>query len=159
VRVARRKGAALVIVLSILFILGILTSTLVAHLAATLRIIETKRNRVKAFHIAEGGIQKALWELARNPDYQGEAETALGSGFFTVRFEKIKGEMNSLCIISTGRLDKVDARHPQQTISAVVEIGPAHPARIGTAGEERSPVTIKIRRFEMRPWRPLRAKS
>jgi len=120
----RQKGIALVVVLSILFTLSILASTLVAQLAATLRVIEAKRNRVKVFHIAEGGIHKALWELARNPDYQGEAATALGNGFFTVTLEKIKGETNTLRIISTGRLDQVDARHPKQTISVVVKVAP-----------------------------------
>jgi Tfp pilus assembly protein PilX len=125
----RRKGAALVIVLSILFTLSILASTLVAHLAATLKVIEAKRNRVKAFHIAEGGIHKALWELAHNPHYHGEAETALGGGFFTVRVEPNRNETNTLRIISTGRLDQVDARHPKQTIAVVVKVAPEGTSR------------------------------
>ena len=137
-KLEREKGAALVLVLLVLTTLGILTSAFVAQLGATLRMIEANRNRARAFYIAEGGIQKVLWELARNPDYQGEASTALGGGFFTVRLEKTKGETNRLRIISTGRLEKIDARHPKQTISVVVEIRP----------EEPGLAAIQIRRFE-----------
>jgi hypothetical protein len=57
-----------------------------------------------ALYVADGGVEKALWEINRTVGYSGESDTSLGSGTFSVAVSTPGGNPNQREIISSGVL-------------------------------------------------------
>jgi type II secretory pathway component PulK len=71
--------------LILLSVLLILAGGLSSNLIRAYSMRRKDHLQAKAFHIAEGGLHKALWELSSSSaDYAGEKETSLGEGSFRI---------------------------------------------------------------------------
>ena len=97
-----QKGMAVIVALVITVVLV----TLVLALSATVHYhrnwFRKSSYATRAFHLAEAGIDKALFELSEEGrEYRGEEETSLGEGNFTVTVEE-KGEV--IIIESKGKI-------------------------------------------------------
>ncbi len=55
-------------------------------------------------YIAEGGMQKAMWELNRNNSYTGETDSSLGKGNYTITVNTPAGHANQREIIVLGKI-------------------------------------------------------
>ena len=97
-------GYALVAVL-----IGLSVVTLAAGIALryllNLRAGHVSRHRaISAFHLAEGGIAKARWELARgNASYRGERSLEIGKGAVDVEVQPTGGA-GGYAVTATGRI-------------------------------------------------------
>lgn len=101
-RARAEKGMAVIVALVITVVLV----TLVLALCTTVRYhsnwFRKSSYTTRTFHLAEAGIDKALFELSEEGrEYRGEKETSLGEGSFTVTVEE-KGEV--IIIESRGKI-------------------------------------------------------
>ena len=115
-----KRGSATLIADIFLSILLTLTAALASHLIRAISVSKKDYQRAKAFHIAEGGLHKALWELSHSTDYAGEKETSLGEGAFTIEVLSVDGEMNKRIITSTGCT--FHTKSPRVRLRAIVRL-------------------------------------
>lgn len=78
-----KKGLVLSLVLIFLLILVLIATTFIVLANNEIRIARQQTDSLKAFFLAEAGIEKALFELPRNTNYTGEQDT-LGEGVYDV---------------------------------------------------------------------------
>lgn len=78
-----KKGFILSLVLIFLLILVLIATTFIVLTNNEIRIARQQTDSLRAFYLAEAGIEKALFELAGNRDYTGEKNT-LGEGVYDV---------------------------------------------------------------------------
>ncbi len=79
------RGAAMLLALASLAIMGIALSATLTWFHATLKYTSTSDARLACSHIAEAGLDKALAEIqSGNRAYTGETNTPIGDGTFSV---------------------------------------------------------------------------
>lgn len=107
VSVPSDKGSTFVFVALMVVILVIIGGTL----SFLSQYEATKKNKSKkeseALYIADGGIEKAIWEINRNKEYAGEQNTQLGTGSYTVAVSTPPGNPAQRQIISLGEINNV----------------------------------------------------
>jgi len=87
-RGANDEGMALYLVIGFLAALMIASGAFFTLLHRTIDHAHAADRHQVCLHIAEGGLDKALAELRARPgSYDGEEETPLGRGLFTVQLE------------------------------------------------------------------------
>lgn len=79
VRRANQKGVFLISSYLVLSVLGTFSLALFLKEAALYRATQRAENRIKAFHMAESGIDRAIVQLSDNLSYAGDGYTALGN--------------------------------------------------------------------------------
>lgn len=122
--VSNERGSATLLAVIFLSVLLTLTVALGSIIGRAYSMSGKGCLRAKAFHIAEGGLHKAMWKLSRSPaDYAGEKETLLGEGAFTVEVSSLEGEPGRRIITSSGRAS--DERSPRVKLKAVVRLRPS----------------------------------
>jgi len=84
VRGRQERGAALVLALLLIIILGIGAAASWRHMHVTLKRGETVANDEAALQLADAGVNRAAAMLSADPAYRGEERTPLGDGFYTV---------------------------------------------------------------------------
>ena len=83
-----RRGSALVLALGYLALVSVLAAAFVGYLARTATAATRMERKQACFHLAEAGLDKALAYLRVDPAaYDGEQDTPLGDGRFTVTVE------------------------------------------------------------------------
>ena len=75
---------------------------------------------VSAFHAAEAGITKGLWELNKNGEYKGETYTKLDSASFSVEVRPLGDKFE---ITSTGYAAGKNEPKARQTVKATAKKG------------------------------------
>ncbi len=95
-----------------------LSAVLVSYVTLYARTERQSVNDAAALALAEGGIDKAVYELNQNPSYAGESNTALGGGVFTVVVSTV--DTNTKAITATGYVP--DSVHPSATKTVKVHI-------------------------------------
>ncbi|MBI5210809.1 MAG: hypothetical protein HY927_12635 [Elusimicrobia bacterium] len=101
----------------ITFCWTMMAATLVM-LARQHRSMTRLRLTTAALHLAEGGVEKALWELSRgNASYAGEADTGLDIGTFSV---EVAREGDQAAITATGHIPGRRRPAASQTVRVVV---------------------------------------
>lgn len=83
------RGFALVIALAYLLFLSLFAAAFLRTVRLNLADAFNDEARIEAASLARAGVEKAIAELRRAPDYRGEEDTALGDGRFTVRVEPL----------------------------------------------------------------------
>ena len=100
------RGAAMLLALATLAIMGIALSATLSWFHATFNYTSFHQARQACSHIAEAGLDKALAELqAGNHAYAGEPDTPLGDGSFSVAIAPA-ARPGWLAIQSTGKLPR-----------------------------------------------------
>ncbi len=75
-----------------------------------------------AFNLAEAGVEKALYELSKSEsNYQGETETLLGNGTFSVSLKPLDSA-GQVEILSTGTVEGARFLKVEKKIRVVVQI-------------------------------------
>jgi hypothetical protein len=97
------KGNAIVFAVVVIFIIFIIGASLVFLSENETRRSVKSNKQNAALYIADGGIEKAMWELNQATGYTGEANSVLGDGKFTVTISTPAGNPNQREIISTGQ--------------------------------------------------------
>jgi len=80
-RAHQRQGYALIAVLTALVVVTLATAVMLTYLIGMRTMHKRRARQIAAFHIAEAGLAKARWEIARgNLGYAGEQDMAFGKG-------------------------------------------------------------------------------
>ena len=132
--VTSKRGSATLLAIIFLSVLVTLAGALTSNLIRAYSMRGKDYLQAKAFHIAEGGLHKALWELSHSSkSYAGEKETSLGEGAFTIEVVGLEGKPLKRIVRSTGYT--FDTRSPRVTLRALV--------RLKASGLVRSSVVIE----------------
>jgi len=122
------KGIALVLALILLVVLSVLAVGMVFLSRYETRFSVKERLSDSALYIADGGVEFAINELQKDPNYQGsEAHSVGNAGQFTVSVSTQGLPANHYAITSTGFVP--DAANPKEmrTVTCVVNIVPGTP--------------------------------
>lgn len=84
-----QKGQIIVIGLVFFAILILLASAILGFILNYMKSERQNIAKVQALQLTEAGIDKAAYELNRDPGYTGETNTVLGSGSFTVTVTEV----------------------------------------------------------------------
>lgn len=90
-----------IVIIMIIFIIG--ASLVFLSENETNKSVQSNKQNA-ALYIADGGIEKAIWELNHNTDYSGESNILLGNGKFTVTVSTPAGLPNQRALVSTGQI-------------------------------------------------------
>jgi type II secretory pathway pseudopilin PulG len=93
---AKNKGYLLLMSLIFLAIFFVILSTMVSSLVSYTAVTNHAVASSQALELAEGAIDKAIYQLNQNPNYAGESNTALGSGTFSVSVSTIDSGTKSV---------------------------------------------------------------
>ncbi len=139
----RKKGVTLVISFFVIVILLILAAVFASRYIGEARVAEIQRKSTQAFAVAEGGLERALFELKKdfdnNPSAPSWADgdingiacgpdttnfyafplmaTVLGNGSYTLALKNIAGRDNHIWVESTGTVENVS-----KTIRAYIAV-------------------------------------
>lgn len=129
-----KKGIALIIVYLLIVVLTILGSALVSQNISEIRIAQRERDAVRAFHIAEAGLEQAFFDLKQDfisdaswrdsningyavgPDYSdfysfyGAGAISFGNGSYIVELKNVSGKDDEIWVKSTGSYSSVTAK-------------------------------------------------
>ena len=142
-----RGGFALIVVLVMMIVMTSLMLVLNAHLVRARRRVVSAAWTARAFALAEAGMNKALWHISRGDDrYEGEENTRLGSGYFTVLVRDLPGKVDYKEITSAGSLEPIGS-HPGHLPDASSPGPPSRPiervrvvVRVVPAGAAEGPL-------------------
>ena len=116
-----KRGSATLLAIIFLSVLVTLAGALTTNLMRAYSLRGKDCLQAKAFHIAEGGLHKALWELSRSSEsYAGEKETSLGEGAFTIEILPLEGKRHKRIVTSTGYTSHPSS--PRVTLKALVRL-------------------------------------
>ena len=121
---SNNRGMALFMALCLLVVMGGLASIFVLNITYTLSFFHKQLKSQTAFNLAEAGIESAIWNLSRpKSEYQGEKDTGLGEGTFTVTVEKSETGAGHVKVISRGFYP--DSVNPKSecTLMAILDAG------------------------------------
>lgn len=106
-KVPNNRGSSLIMIALLIMLILIIGGSLVFISQNELTKKTKSKKELEALYIADGGIEKALWEINRNEDYAGEENVLLGSGLYTVTVSTPGGMPNQREIISTATVNTV----------------------------------------------------
>lgn len=129
-----QKGIALLAVMVFVILMTTLVLSLLTMTGDEQKLSTLQTASTKAFYICEGGIEKAQWYLAEDPDFRTDALTELlGGGEYKITVTDFGDKVK---IISIGRIDQGKFSRGQRTIEVVMtHPSLAFPYAIMTTGE------------------------
>lgn len=83
------RGYLLIFAIVFMAIMMTLSVGVIGYARVNLLAVQQTDGRQQALHLAEAGIDKAIYELNQNANYLGEANTSLGLGSFTISVSTI----------------------------------------------------------------------
>jgi len=124
----------MIFVLLFVILLGVVTTLFVFSVSRTAIIVSRSERALRAFHLAEAGLEKAIWELRRRgSEYTGEAQTPFENGTFSVTVSCTDPDRSVYEVVSRGVVP-ASRRGPSRVVSATVRVS-------GSAGKRRIHVT------------------
>lgn len=112
------KGNTLIVALFLALAIWLLFIGALNTIASQYKKNTQYRLNTSAFHVAEAGITKGIWELNKNFKYSGDVETKLENGSFEIKIIQREG----ICILSsTGYVPNTENIKAKQTIEAIIE--------------------------------------
>ena len=118
------QGSALIMAVVLIGVMSIGSAALWRYLHTTLREQTRNARTDTTQHLAEAGLEKALAILRTNRAYEGEQDTPLGEGTFSVVVER-PGATDTYRILSTGKLEDDDIVRATQTLIGDVTLDAA----------------------------------
>jgi len=123
-RTAREKGTALLAVLILIMLLGAFASALMSSVHGLRKVQRHAWQRAACDAAARAGIERALWELERDPDFQkGDGQVAGATYEVTsVQPEEAPADRE---VIASGSVEIQDGRQMTRTIRVRIRISPS----------------------------------
>lgn len=115
----RERGAALILALGYLTVITFLAAGFLGMVRYAMDASAERQRAARAMALAEAGLDKAVAELRVSPDYEGEQDTPLGSGRFSVRVERAGGQ-GSYRVVAEGLTEPAFAKSAHARIEAAV---------------------------------------
>lgn len=113
-KLIRGRQGSIFVVASVLITLAWLGLAMtILMVAGRYRDASRLRLTSASLHLAEAGVEKALWELSRNPGYQGEEDTSLDIGTFSV---EVRPESGGVAVVATGFIPNRHAPQARGTV-------------------------------------------
>ncbi|MDD5259859.1 MAG: hypothetical protein PHD29_07815 [bacterium] len=104
IETSNKKGNAIIFATVIVFIVFFIGISLLFLSENEVKKAVRSNLQNATFYIAEGGTQKALWELNHDSSYAGESYSTLGKGTYTITVNTPAGQPNQREIIVLGRI-------------------------------------------------------
>ncbi len=82
-----QRGALLISSYLVLAVLGVFSIALYSHEFTAIRSYERAQNLVRAFHLAESGVDLAITQLRQNSSYKGQDYAGFGKGGYEVKVQ------------------------------------------------------------------------
>ncbi len=82
--ISERRGYLLIFAIVFMAIMMTLSVSIISYAQVNLTAVKQTDARQEALHLAEAGIDKAIYELNQNANYSGENDTVFGAGTFDV---------------------------------------------------------------------------
>ena len=82
-KLTHKNGTAIIVAMTFIAIIALLATATISYLAVGLKTTKLSIRKQKTLNIAEAGIEKAIAELRKNPDFQGEQNIPFDLGTFT----------------------------------------------------------------------------
>jgi Tfp pilus assembly protein PilX len=98
-----QRGVAVLYVLVLIILLAIVSTTVFAAAAANLGMVRRAHADRLLLNVADAGIDKAVYEIANDPEYSGEQNTSFASARFSINIAR-EGETPTYRITSTAFL-------------------------------------------------------
>lgn len=135
-KTSNQTGSIFPITLIALTSLLVITVVLVSNSFTLKQSSRYSINKLEAVSLAEGGIDKAIASLNSNPSYNGESETLLGPGAYSVAITS--SDLNNKIVEATGYVPSKANPVTKQTIKIQVSRGAgvsfAYGLQIGEGG-------------------------
>lgn len=143
------EGSALLVALVILFVtsslgLAIVTTATVGH-----DVVRNDLYREKAYYVAESGIEKALVELLRNPQFAGDTNVPFDLGSFSTTVRAVGENEHAITSIGTVRRAGVPFLRQRIVVRVTLDGGRAHITSWNAS-------SVPVRRLDLNlpvPWR------
>ena len=118
------RGVVLLMALVLLIVMGSLASIFVLNLSSGFSLSHKQIKSQIAFNLAEAGIEKAIWHL-RQPGagYEGERDTRLGDGTFTVSVVNTHPDIKEVTVISRGFYPDSEKPQAECMLMAILDAG------------------------------------
>ena len=95
-----QKGAVLLFTLVVFAVFLIIFSSIIAYVSQYARVENYAIASAESLHLAEGGVDYALYQLNQNSSYSGESNLALGDGIVTITVASIDSSKKSVTVTS-----------------------------------------------------------
>ena len=100
----KEEGNAMVFAIVVILVVFIVGASLVFLSENESRKSVRSNKQNATLYIADGGIEKAIWELNHSTSYTGESNITLGEGKFSIMISTPMGNPNQREIVSTGQI-------------------------------------------------------
>jgi hypothetical protein len=124
----KHRGSGLVTAMLFALIASILGISMLGMSATGSRLSVHRRDRERAFQLAEAGLQHALVKLGENDSYTGQTNVSFGEGTFRIAITPRAGEPGRRDVVSTGRILSHTGGHVERSVKAIVGWTKPHPA-------------------------------
>ena len=115
----REGGAALILALGYLTVITFLAAGFLGMVRYAMDASAERQRTVRAMALAEAGLDKAIAKLRVAADYEGERDTPLGTGRFSVRVERAGGP-GGYRVVAEGVTEPAFAKNAHAKIEAEV---------------------------------------
>jgi hypothetical protein len=115
-----QKGQIIIIGIIFFTILLFFSGALVVNTSNYLKSERQTVSKNKTLHLAEAGIDKAIYELNENSNYSGESNTALGDGTFSISVSNVNS--STKVITSTGYMPNSADPQAVSTVKSTAKI-------------------------------------
>lgn len=116
-----QKGSVILFALIFAGVFSAVSAGMVAYSTQLSRTQNHETASAQALHLAEAGIDKAMYQLNQSSSYTGESNTALGNGTFTIAVTSVSGDTKT--ITATGYVPNSSDPIAQKTIKVNANIG------------------------------------
>lgn len=100
----KEQGSAIILAIVMIFVIFVIGASVVFLSENESRKTVKSNKQNAALYIADGGVEKALWEINRTSGYTGESNIILGNGKYTVVVSTPAGNPDQREINSTGQI-------------------------------------------------------
>lgn len=113
-----KKGMVLIFILAYIFVLILIVTSFVTLTNNEIRTARYGGDSLRAFFLADAGVEKALYELTMDSLYSGESDVSLGEGVYDVNVVAM-GDQREITAI--GYIPNKTAPRAQRAVSVTAE--------------------------------------
>lgn len=96
-----QSGFILLLVILVMGAVLIMLAGIIRYGTSSTKLQRTTIRNAQAIALAEGGLEKAVYELNQNPSYSGETNTSLGNGTFTTSVTTIDSRTKRVTVTAS----------------------------------------------------------